>query len=441
MHEQFTAAPGATEEQTPALAPTLPAPANDAPPPPRPPESVDPTLVSILAHNRAYESQHEIEFMAWLRAEIKARLGSEPRIAAGGNVIAHVPRPDKKKSGVLFSCHTDTCHSPNDPSRAQLMYDPNLGTIFLDEKTKTSCLGADDGAGVWIMLEMIREKVPGTYVFHRGEERGCVGASTLARVEKQWLEEFEIAVAFDRPRCNEVITHMGGVRVCSDKFADALAARLTALGLPYEKSKRGGLTDTRQYRALICECTNIGVGYMEQHLRTETLNYAHLVRLRDAVVQIDWDSLPVDREPTAKDEYDFGGGGIMYPHRGYHGYGGRDVNGDRWDDTGWRYRWPAGGSTSTPNDHPNHGGKKRKKKHRPEHPTTQRPGQQLAGWQQDLLGGPEPDILDEVQGISVDDLAAHLASLSSIETARFVIELAGEVAALRAKINVLKGAI
>jgi hypothetical protein len=221
----------------------------------------------------------------------------------------------------LFSCHVDTVHSEG-VGKQSIVYDPSFGHIFLDKSDPNcgSCLGADDGAGIWLMLEMISAKVPGVYVFHRGEERGGIGSRAMLSQHKAWLQEFDLAVAFDRPDNYEVITHQGGARCASDKFAKALCAAFKERGLEYKPSDRGVFTDTKVYRGVISECTNLGVGYYHQHGKDEYLDYAHLVAMRDALVTINWSLLPADREPK---EDDWGGkrwGG--YGTGGYSGYQG-----------------------------------------------------------------------------------------------------------------------
>src|ERR1035437_10313734 len=44
----------------------------------------------------------------------------------------------------------------------------------------TTILGADDKAGVTIMLYMIEHNIPGLYYFFLGEEVGCVGSKKVS---------------------------------------------------------------------------------------------------------------------------------------------------------------------------------------------------------------------------------------------------------------------
>jgi hypothetical protein len=212
----------------------------------------------------------------------------------------------------LFSCHIDTVDAQVEgiltvdgiPQTKLLTYETDFGTIGLDRASKAgTCLGADCGIGVWHMLKMIQAGVPGGYIFHTGEECGAIGSRAVLAAHAAILDKYDLAIAFDRPNGNEVITHQGGAECCSAKFATALSAQLNKhdTGFKYAPSSRGVFTDTKIYRGVIAECTNIGVGYYDQHGRNETQDYAHSVVLQQALEAINWEALPVDRDPLKPD--------------------------------------------------------------------------------------------------------------------------------------------
>jgi hypothetical protein len=238
-----------------------------------------------------------LAFRDWVKDEIKA-MGHVPVIRQDNITVTVGLSPT-----TLFSCHMDTVGdtSTTKGERKKLTYDAALDIIALDKTSPGGSLGADDGVGVWIMLHMISQKVSGEYVFHVGEEVGCIGSRAMVDKEGTYLKKFEAAIAFDRPNDYEVITHQGGLRCASDKYGKALASALNANGMQFETSTKGVLTDTKQYRGLIAECINIGVGYSDQHSKGEWLNYDHALRLRDALCKVQWDALPVDRDPNEKD--------------------------------------------------------------------------------------------------------------------------------------------
>lgn len=311
------------------------------------PKAVDADLVQILSWPRAHGSFADMRFRAWLAAHLADAAGTPVQYLAGSCMYVEVLPADGKASTTLFSCHIDTVDDMASSSSSAVVpidkggsaqeklrvktlnYDPIKGIIGLDNSsTVGTCLGADDGVGVWIMLNMIKAKVPGGYIFHTGEECGGIGSRAVLSANLQLLKKYEVAVAFDRPRCNEVITHQGGSECASDKFARALCAQLNTHGFDYKPSNGGTFTDTKVYRGVIAECTNLGVGYVSQHGRNETLDYGHAFALMEAACKLDWNSLPVDRDPTKPDP------APAYPtYKGtYGGYASSLWDERRWDD-------------------------------------------------------------------------------------------------------------
>lgn len=197
---------------------------------------------------------------------------------------------------VMWSCHTDTVHSKRqaEAKATQKVRRSKKGIIYRADGKDV--LGADDGAGCWLAREMILAKVPGLYIFHAGEEIGGVGSSYIAKHMKDNLTGIEMAIALDRADCTDVITHQGGQRCCSDKFADALADQLTMLtGYVYKPDSTGTFTDTANYVDIVPECTNLSIGYAAAHSHNENLDGEFLKVLCDALKVLDTAKLPVVR--------------------------------------------------------------------------------------------------------------------------------------------------
>jgi hypothetical protein len=196
----------------------------------------------------------------------------------------------------LFSCHMDTVHY--NEGLQSLSYNEETGILSLSKRAKrrgSNCLGADDTAGIWLITEMVKAGVPGTYIIHYGEESGCIGSSALAKGNPMWLSQFRFAMAFDRAYREDVITHQMGRRTCSDAFARSLSK---ALGGKYRPDDGGSYTDTNEYAHIIPECTNVSVGYFRQHSSDETQDVRFLIELRDNLIQLDFASLVIERDPT-----------------------------------------------------------------------------------------------------------------------------------------------
>ena len=82
------------------------------------------------------------------------------------------------ESDVMFTSHLDTATSIL--TSVNHVFDGKI--IKTDGKT---ILGADDKAGVAIMLYMIENKIPGLYYFFLGEEVGCIGSKKSCQCSKR----------------------------------------------------------------------------------------------------------------------------------------------------------------------------------------------------------------------------------------------------------------
>jgi hypothetical protein len=219
------------------------------------------------------------------------------------------------ESDVMFTSHLDTATAAL--SEVNHVFEDNI--IKTDGK---SILGADDKAGVTVMLYMIEKKVPGLYYFFLGEEVGCVGSKKLAADHKEnKIEEINKVVSFDRRGTNSVITYQSSRRCCSDAFGDALAAEFNRVEstFKYEKDDTGVLTDSVQFINIYPECTNISVGYYSEHTFSERQDIEHLEKLAKACVEVDWNGLPVERD-ASKTEYKSYGGYSRGYYGGWDGY-------------------------------------------------------------------------------------------------------------------------
>lgn len=167
-------------------------------------------------------------------------------------------------------------------------------------KPKATILGADDKLGCYIMCQLILNKVEGLYVFHVGEECGGIGSGYISTTTPEVVEGMNYCIAFDRYGYNDVITSQSGGTCCSDEFAEAFCKVMNDHLPPKEKmspSTRGTFTDSANYTKLISECTNIAVGYKDQHSSDETFDLEWLERmLIPALLKVKWSELPVKRD-------------------------------------------------------------------------------------------------------------------------------------------------
>ena len=203
---------------------------------------------------------------------------------------------------IMWSCHTDTVTRKEGRQNVKWI---GKGILGLNNGKVGQCLGADNGAGVWIMMELIKAEKPGHYVFHRDEEIGGLGSTWISKNAYVLPEGIKAAIAMDRCGNHDIITHQMCQRTASDEFADSLMLQLpNGMG----KDDGGVFTDTANYVDLIGECTNLGCGYQANHGERETLDTIHLRQLRDALLDLDISKLEFKRQPGEYEYLDYGHG-------------------------------------------------------------------------------------------------------------------------------------
>lgn len=267
-------------------------------------------------------------------------------------------------SRTIFASHLDTVSKSREKVTHKFEGD------FIKTAGNTT-LGADDKAGVTVMLWMMLHNVPGLYYFFIGEEVGCIGSGKAAASIFDFKGKYDRIISFDRRGTDSVITHQSWSRCCSDSFGDALAAELNKSGLSYKKDDGGVYTDSAEFVDIIPECTNVSVGYYKEHTFDERQDIKHLESLAEACLRVDWESLPTERDPSKSDyksygSKDYGYGDWSYPssrggrktkkHKrgrsyGYHDdweesddWGKKDA---RYDSPGWDDDWSEWESIET----------------------------------------------------------------------------------------------
>ena len=284
-------------------------------------KSIDPLLVSLLGKCTPHKHEHHITNFIMQLPFVKENSKYRAHDKEMHNQIIVVG-----DSNTLFSCHMDIVGSVTKGNSDKNTID----TIFLMEQDKpditnsgiyygakgfystvnptlidtfTGCsLGADDKVGVYILLKMIEANIPGTYVFHTGEECGGLGSKSLVENHAKLFKNIERAIAFDRAGYGDIINFQRNSRCCSKEFGEALAESLNGYMPPKQQFKsevHGSFTDTASYTKIIPECTNISAGYFNQHGSEEHFDYIWLQDyLLPAALAIDYERLPTNRDPN-----------------------------------------------------------------------------------------------------------------------------------------------
>lgn len=167
----------------------------------------------------------------------------------------------------------------------------------------TTTLGGDDKAGITIMLKMMEANISGLYYFFRGEEgvtspTGTWGSKQALKSRGDFFKDYDKCIAFDRKGNTSIISEQMYTECCSDEFVKALEDEFKNNGLEYKGDPTGMWCDSGVFMETIPECTNISVGYKSEHTFNEEQDLGHLEKLVDACIKIDWEKLPVKRDPT-----------------------------------------------------------------------------------------------------------------------------------------------
>lgn len=195
---------------------------------------------------------------------------------------------------VMFTSHLDTYGY----KKQKVNY--TIDIIDGEEIVKTdgnSILGADDKAGVTVMLYMIEHNIPGIYYFFIGEESNGIGSEMLSNnfEDLKYVSKVKSCISFDRRGYESAITMQLGQKCCSDTFVEDLISQYEKNGLHLKKDSTGIFTDSANLMIKIPECTNISVGYNNEHSNYETQNLTYLKKLCNASILIDWNNLKIER--------------------------------------------------------------------------------------------------------------------------------------------------
>ena len=265
------------------------------------PKDVRSTFLSMVTKTYPHFSdcRHEKEVLQFLPSLQRDEVGNYYKIIG-----------DNKTPSVMFTCHLDTADREQKTTRlfsSKGRVSEEMSSFKLiksdsgDEHIHTdgsTILGADDKAGTAVMLYMMENNVPGLYYFFIGEERGGIGSNALSSIYDRvdYLSNITKCVSFDRRRTTSVITHQLGSQCCSNEFGSALCEQYNKSGLNLSLDTTGVYTDSASFMDQIAECTNISVGYYNEHRGGEMQNMTYLIKLAEASVNVNWDSLPVTRK-------------------------------------------------------------------------------------------------------------------------------------------------
>lgn len=185
-----------------------------------------------------------------------------------GNVLAQKSCGTGDGPVILLNAHLDTVYG-FDEGRKIL----KQGKIW---SSTEGILGADDRAGVTILLELARRmdelnfngKVK--FIFTVEEEIGLIGARNI---DAYFLSDVDAAFVADRRGAGDIITSRGsGLKLCDEAYGNWIEEIATGAGLNDWKCRPGGSSDTKIWASHGIQSVNLSVGYQNEHTSEEYLD-------------------------------------------------------------------------------------------------------------------------------------------------------------------------
>lgn len=213
------------------------------------------------------ESGEEDEIRDYVRAKLLNHVGSL-EVDSKGNILAVKVYGRGKGPVILLNAHLDTVYS-FDEGR-EIIKDGNIWT------SSSGILGADDRAGVAILLETLKlldaTNFNGTvkYIFTVEEEVGLLGAKG---VDEDFLQDVDAAFVIDRKGTGDIVTSCGGYEeFCDESFGKFIEETASNHGLVGWKCTAGGSSDTRIWASHGIQSVNLSAGYYHEHSSDECLD-------------------------------------------------------------------------------------------------------------------------------------------------------------------------
>jgi len=210
-----------------------------------------------------------------------------PGMKRVGKTLVLIP---EKNEGVKFRpllcAHLDTV-SHRQPKSSEIV--ELNDTLHLAAKTHKDvrCLGADDRAGVYILLQIIMDEDTRnkySYCFFKDEEIGCVGSGAFINTPEyeDLVAETSCFIGVDRS-CVQGVPEYATYDCDDFKLEQELEKQL-----PEFKSKYGSISDCAVLsNGSSVPCFNLTAGYKNEHTRGETLYLPNMIHTMEALKLLD----------------------------------------------------------------------------------------------------------------------------------------------------------
>lgn len=212
-------------------------------------------------------SNNEKEVRQYLKTVLADKYGKDNVwVDSYGNLFAETVVGSGKGSTVTLSAHMD---SVNNYGKVHTLIDKD-GII----SAKDGICGADDKAGIAIVLEVLRN-IPESFdgkvkvAFFVEEEIGCVGSSRASANEsKEWIADSDLAIVVDRRGNRDVVVGNFSQAFCSTPVGHFFEEASAMQDMDW-KCVEGGISDTATFAELNVNAVNLSAGYRNEHSKNE----------------------------------------------------------------------------------------------------------------------------------------------------------------------------
>ena len=218
-------------------------------------------------------SGDEYRVRKYIKKEIKDSVDT-CEIDSYGNLLATKQFGTGEGAVILLNSHMDTVKKTE---RDKVVVETD-GLFVAYSAGKRSVLGADDRAGIAIILSIL-DNMPKEFngtlklAFLREEEIGCVGSSN---VDVRFYDDVDLAITFDRKGNSDIVVGTWGTPFCSTATGNFLFDVAKKAGFDYSPTE-GGVSDAMTFSSNGINSINLSVGYENEHTVNEFLVYKDLV--------------------------------------------------------------------------------------------------------------------------------------------------------------------
>lgn len=140
-------------------------------------------------------------------------------------------------------------------------------------------LGADDRAGIAIILDVLRHLNHYTsfhgcvkLAFTREEEIGRIGSQQINRI---WLDDVRLCIVVDRRGCRDIVIRNTRMSFCDTHTGEYFEEIGMKCGMSDWKTVQGGISDAVTFASYGIPTVNLSAGYGNEHTEEEYVNVQH----------------------------------------------------------------------------------------------------------------------------------------------------------------------